>query len=230
MQGDLDDFVNEGAEAEEVVEAAPEPEKVEEAEKTEPEAEEKGEKEEATATPAEEPEDVRGLKAALKAERKKRQAAERAHQQQVPQFDPSVFYQDPASIQSFVEQQAANTRFQLSHVFAQEQYADYEEMEELFIEAAENNPGLIEELRNHPAPALYAYKTAKQLKTVKEAQDGSLEARIRAEVEAKLRAEFEAKAKQSPEIPTDLASARSSRDDGSIPDESLESILTSRTR
>lgn len=224
MQGDLDDFVNDGAEAVEEVEATQAPAGEGEA-TTDPAAEGKGEQQEVTATPADEPEDIKGLKAALKAERRKRQAAEReAHA--APPFDPSVFYQDPAHIQSYVEQQTAQTRLLLSQEFAREQYADYGEMEEIFVEAAEANPGLIEELRRHPAPALYAYKTAKQLQTVRDAQDGSLEARITAQVEARIRAEYEARAKAPVAIPPDLSGVRSSKDDGQLPDESLESILS----
>lgn len=199
----------EQAETGEVVEAAPEPEK-------EPEKP-------ASVTPTDEPDDVKGLKAALKAERRKRQQAEQQAQAQA--FDPSVFYQDPAHIQTFVEQRMSAQAINISREFAKQQFADYEEMEELFADEAERNPALIQELRNHPAPALFAYQTAKHLKTVQEAQDGSLEARIRAEVEAKIRAEYEAK-KPATQVPPDLAGARSVPGNDSPPDESIDSILS----
>lgn len=194
----------------EVVEAAPEPEK-------EPEPP-------ASVTPTDEPDDVKGLKAALKAERRKRQQAEQQAQAQA--FDPNVFYQDPAHIQTFVEQRMSAQAINISREFAKQQFADYEEMEELFADEAERNPALIQELRNHPAPALFAYQTAKHLKTVREAQDGSLEARIRAEVEAKVRAEYEAKQKPATQVPPDLAGARSVPGNDSPPDESIDSILS----
>lgn len=182
------------------------------------------------ATPAVESEEVKVPKAALIAERRKRQELERQlAERQAQQFDPSVFYQDPATIQAYVEQSTFNKVLAMSREIAREQYEDYEEMEELFAQEAERNPALVAELRSHPAPALFAYKTAKQLKTVKEAQDGTLEARIRAEIEAKLRAEFEQKAaQQKPPVPTDLSGARSAPVQTAVAEESLEDILKKR--
>lgn len=177
-------------------------------------------------TPTDEPDDVKGLRAALKAERRKRQEAEQQARSKAEAFDPNVFYQDPAYIQSFVEQRMSAQAINISREFAKQQFEDYEEMEELFAEEAERNPALIHELRNHPAPALFAYQTAKQLKTVREAQDGSLEARIRAEVEAKVRAEYEAKQKPAAQVPPDLAGARSVPGNDAPPDESIDSILS----
>lgn len=202
----------EQAETGEVVEAAPEPER-------EPEKP-------ASVTPTDEPDDVKGLRHALRAERRKRQEAEQKAKQQQEAFDPSVFYQDPAHIQSFVERRLAEQAINISREIARGQFEDYEEMEELFAEEAERNPALIHELRNHPAPALFAYQTAKHLKTVREAQDGSLEARLRAEIEAKVRAELEAQQKPTAQVPPDLAGARSVPGNDAPPDESIDSILS----
>lgn len=174
-----------------------------------------------TATPAVEPDEIKGLKAALTAERRKRQELEqRAHTQQ---FDPQRFYQDPQEIASFVEQRQLATAINMSREFAREQYADYDDMEALFEEEAMRNPALIAELRQHPAPALFAYKTAKSLKTMREAQDGSLEARLRAEIEQKVRAELTQQ--QRPAVPTDLSGARSAPVQTAVAEESLDSIL-----
>ncbi len=172
------------------------------------------------ATPAVEPDEIKGLKAALTAERRKRQEAEQRAQTQ--QFDPQRFYQDPQEIANYVSQQQLATAINMSREFAREQYADYEEMEALFEEEATRNPALVAELRQHPAPALFAYKTAKSLKTMREAQDGSLEARLRAEIEQRVRAEL---AQARPTVPTDLSSARSAPAQTAVPDESLDSIL-----
>ena len=220
MEGDLNailDGTDTGVEVEQV-------EAVETPEPEQPQATETGVTQETpaqAATPAVEPDEIKGLKAALTAERRKRQEAEQRAQAQ--QFDPQRFYQDPQEIANYVSQQQLATAINMSREFAREQYADYEEMEALFEEEAQRNPALIAELRQHPAPALFAYKTAKSLKTMREAQDGSLEARLRAEIEQKVRAELAAQ--QRPPVPTDLSGARSAPSQTAVPDESLEAIL-----
>lgn len=174
-----------------------------------------------TATRAVEPDEIKGLKAALTAERRKRQELEqRAHTQQ---FDPQRFYQDPQEIASYVDQRTFHAVVNMSRELAREQFQDYDEMEELFVQEAERNPALAAEMRAHPAPALFAYKTAKSLKTVREAQDGSLEARLRAEIEQKVRAELTQQ--QRPAVPTDLSGARSAPVQTAVAEESLDSIL-----
>lgn len=224
MEGDLKAILD-GTDTDEVVET-PAPEVVEEAEQTESE---KGEvvPQEAPAqavTPPAESDEVRGLKAALKEERRKRQelARERA---EAKQFDPQVLYQDPSEIVNFVSVQQRNTAINMSREFAKEQYDDYEEMEELFAEEAERNPALVTEMLQHAAPALFAYKTAKHLKTVKEAQDGSLEARLRAQITAELEAKYAGQPKPPVTIPTDLSNVRSAKSTEDFAPESLDSIL-----
>jgi len=221
MEGGLNDILDgtdTGVEVEEVAE-------VEQAEVAEaPQTQETGVTQEPpaqAATPAVEPDEIKGLKAALTAERRKRQELEQ--RASAPQFDPQRFYQDPQEIANFVSQQQLVTAISMSREFAREQYADYDEMEALFEEEAQRNPALIAELRQHAAPALFAYKTAKSLKTVREAQDGSLEARLRAEIEQKVRAELAAQAR--PPVPTDLSGVRSAPSQTAVPDESLETIL-----
>ena len=183
MEGTLNsilDVTDTGHEPDEVVDT-PEPEQPETGEvvASEPEPDKAPEHAESV-TPPDEPDDATGLRAALRAERRKRQEAEQQARSKAEAFDPSVFYQDPAHIQSFVEQRMSAQAINISREFAKQQFDDYEEMAELFVEEAERNPALIHEPRGHPAPALFAYQTAKPLQTVQEAQDGSLEARIRA--------------------------------------------------
>lgn len=225
MEGDLDSILNgtdTGVEVEQQVEVAtPEPEPT-----PEPETGVTHETPAQTAPPAVESDDVKVPKAALIAERRKRQELERQLQEHAQKFDPQRFYQDPQEIASYVDQRTFNAVIGMSRAIVSEQYPDYDEMEELFVQEAERNPALAAEMRAHPAPALFAYKTAKQLKTIREAQDGSLEARLRAEIEQKVRAELEAK--QKPAVPTDLSGARSAPSQTAVPDESLESILARR--
>lgn len=167
--------------------------------------------------------------AALKAERRKRQEYEAQLQQfqQTQQFDPSVFYQDPRAIQEYVDTRMAHSRVELSREMALAQFPDYAELEEVFVEAARQNPLLVSEMLQHGSPALYAYNTAKAMKTVKEAQSGDLERRLRAEIEAKVRAEFKA---QPANVPPDLSNVRSAAVPQAEEDMSLDSILQSRKR
>lgn len=178
---------------------------------------------EVTTTPEREQEMV--PYAALKAERRKRQEYEAQLQQFQQQFDPSVFYQDPRAIQEYVDQRMAHSRVELSREMAMAQFQDYAELEELFVEEAQRNPALVGEMLQHGSPALYAYNTAKALKTVREAQTGELEKRLRAEIEAKVRAEIKA---QPAAVPPDLSNARSAAAAQPVEDMSLESILQSK--
>jgi hypothetical protein len=168
--------------------------------------------------------------AALKAEREKRQRLEQQlRQAQTQQFDPSVFHQDPSSIQHFVEQRLTAERFNLSRTMASAQFPDYLEMEEAFIEEAERNPALRAELIASENPALFAYQTAKTIQTFKEVRSGDLEKRLRSEIEAKVRAEYEAKAQKAPvSVPPDLSNTRSAAVEDAPVDESLDSILRSK--
>lgn len=165
--------------------------------------------------------------AALKAERRKRQEYEAQLQQFQQQFDPSVFHQDPRAIQEYVDTRMAHSRVELSREMAMAQFPDYAELEELFVEEAQKNPALVGEMLQHGSPALYAYNTAKALKTVRDAKTGELEKRLRAEIEAKVRAEFKA---QPAAVPPDLSNARSAAAQQPVEDMSLESILQSRKR
>lgn len=175
--------------------------------------------------------------AALKAEREKRQRyeaelAELRRMQQEQQFDPSVFYQDPGAIQQYVDHrlssELAKTRIGISRSMVAAAHPDYEEMEELFVQAAMQNPALRDEMLRAENPALYAYQTAKSLQLIREAQSGELEKRIYAQAEAKIRAELSAKA--TPAVPPDLSNSRSAPASEGVPDDSLESILQSRKR
>jgi len=183
---------------------------------------------EVTTTP--EPREEMVPLAALRAEREKRQriAQELAQYQQQNQFNPEAFYQDPRNIQTYVQQQLLNERINLSRSMVATLNPDYAEMEDLFVEEATKNPALRDEMLQAENPALFAYQTAKTLRTLREAQSGDLEKRLRAEIEAKVRAELEAK--QPPSVPPDLSAVRSAKGSDAPPDDTLESILASRKR
>ena len=175
--------------------------------------------------PSAEPQPDMVPRAALIAERKKRQQYEQQlRQQPQPQFDPGVFHQDPASIMHYVDQRLAQDRVSMSRGMAATMYDDYAEMEELFIEEAERNPALVYELNNADNPAVFAYRTAKALKDYRAAQSGDLRKQIRMEVEAEIRAELGQK-KPAVNVPPDLSATRSVGLAEPPVDESLEAIL-----
>lgn len=181
---------------------------------------------EVTTTP--EPREEMVPLAALRAEREKRQRYEtelQQYRQQQP-FNPEVFHQDPRAIQSYVDQRLTNERINLSRSMVASIHADYEAMEELFVQEADRNPALVSQLLQAENPALFAYQTAKSLQTLQEAKSGELEKRLRAEIEAKVRAELDSK--QTPSVPPDLSAVRSTRGTDAPADDSLESILSTK--
>lgn len=165
--------------------------------------------------------------AALKAEREKRQRYEaelaKYREQQAQQFDPQVFYQDPNTIRSYVEDRLVLERINLSRDFVASMHDDYDAMEEVFVEEATRNPALKDEMIRSGNPAMFAYKYAKNLQTMREVQTGEYEKRVRAEIEAKVRAELAAK--PAVNVPPDLSATRSATVPETVPDDSLESIL-----
>lgn len=168
--------------------------------------------------------------AALRAEREKRQRYEaelaKYREQQAQQFDPQVFYQDPSSISAYVENRLVMERINLSRDFVASMHDDYEAMEEVFVEEAAKNPALKDEMLRSGNPAMFAYKYAKGVQTMREIQTGDLEKRLRAEIEAKVRAELSAKPPVN--VPPDLSATRSATVPETVPDDSLESILKSK--
>lgn len=176
---------------------------------------------------------------ALKAEREKRQAAERriaeleaAQRQPVEQPD---FYADPTQFIAQREQQLTQRMHAALEEQAREAYPDYDDVLAGLKEYAQENPAVIAEVFNAANPALKAYKLGKQISELKAMKDpGAYRAQIEAEVRAKIKAEQEAaekaRAATVAAIPPDLASARSAKDAEVAEELSLDSILASRKR
>lgn len=165
------------------------------------------------ATEEELPADVIGLRAAVKAERQKRQErdeqfskaelraseAERkatemeqimrrlaAPQQQQPQQQQHVQRHappnpltDPEEAYAYQQQQFSEalaerdnaiyeTRVLLSQETWRARHADYDEIEEVFANAANRDASLAQALRGHPLPAKFAYETGKRLKMMQD--------------------------------------------------------------
>jgi hypothetical protein len=197
---ELDDVLN-GTETTETVETT-EIEKPEETEVTET-AETTGEQ--VTAPPAvSEPEDMAGIKAAMIAERRARQAAEeRARQLEAAQKpeEPPDFWEKPeeAINQKIaqVEQQFTTRFLNMSEAAARTRHADFDEKFEVFHGMAQQNPAMFQQMMAQPDPAEFVYQTAARVKAMQEMGDpASYRAKIEAEVRAKIEAEFTAKEKE----------------------------------
>lgn len=187
-----------------------------------------------------EPVDDRVPKAALIAERKKRQEYE-ARIRQLEQAQPEApnFYEGPERyVQTLLAQERQQMQASMVSALeaqAREMYPDYDEVFAELEEQAPDNPALIQKVMQSPNPALAAYKLGKQLRELKQMQDpdayrNKIEAEVRAKVEAEYRAKDEAKQKAANAIPPDLTAARASRDDEVPPDDSLDAILKSKPR
>lgn len=158
------------------------------------------------------------LRREVRAERQKREELERRIQmvnQQEQMIDP---LSDPEGFQRSVDakigQVALQTRLSFADQMAAEKYADYEELRDIFISHAENNPTLRQEMISAKNPAEFAYTWAKEHKAREEIGDPVQYAeKIRTETIAKTMAEIdklvEAKVKErlSGLLPSSLADA-----------------------
>lgn len=193
---------------------------------------------EVTTTPAKEEERV--PLAALMAEREKRQEIERQRkdlEKRIAEIEKAKlpdFYENPEEhVRQVVQEQSVQVQQRLYAALeeqARDAYPDFDEvMEEVQSQAAQN-PALVQEIFSKANPAIAAYKLGKKLREHKEMQDpeayrAKLKAEIVAELQAAEKAKEEAKRKAVESIPPNLTDARAAKDDGVLPDESLETIL-----
>lgn len=178
--------------------------------------------------------------AALKAERAKRQEYEaklREYEQRQQQTPPPNFYEAPQQyIEAVLSQHEQQTNQRLLNALeaqAREVYSDYDAMVGVVQERAAENPVIVQQLLSAANPAMAAYKLGKQLAEMEAMKDpDAYRKQIEAEVRAKLQAEMDAKEaarqKAASAVPPDLSNARSSKDTDEVPDDSLESILSSK--
>lgn len=171
--------------------------------------------------------------AALKDERAKRQQLEQQLQQyeayiqqiaaqQQPQEMPDpitdpyghaewlaqqVRAQVMQEVQQASQHQNSLSRVEVSEMLARQKFDDYDAQVEVFKQAAQENPFLINELQRAPDPASYAYQAAKRYQEAK--QYGSAtpsREQMEAEIRAKIMAEIGV---QRPTAPNTLANERS---------------------
>jgi hypothetical protein len=179
--------------------------------------------------------------AALRAEREKRQKYERelATYRQAQQQPAPNFYEAPEQhVQHVIQQERQHmttAMYGALEVMARETYQDYDEVFAEVEQYVADNPAAVQQIFSSPNPAVAAYKFGKQLRALKEIQDpdafrAKVEAEIRAKVEAEYKARDTAKQSAAAAIPPDLSAVRASKVDDVTPDDSLDSILASRTK
>lgn len=145
-------------------------------------------------------------KAAMLEERRKRQELEarfRAQEQAKSLPEPPPFWEDPDKaidtkierVASQLQQDYLNRYYNALESAARGRHPDYDDVRDVFIERAKDNPALAAQMNNHPDPAEFAYqqgKLIKELSTVGNDID-AYRKRVEAEVRAKIEAEMRAK-------------------------------------
>lgn len=158
---ETDEGTGEESTVEETAEDSP-TETAEVAEESPPPGEEQPSANEAQAS------EIAGLKAALAAERKKRQAAEES----VKPPDP---VEDPEGYAAHLENRQAQSEWKLKAEISRSVVAslkdDYAEKEKVFVEMAETNPSLIQQMRASENPAMFAYDVATEHLEVQQLRD-----------------------------------------------------------
>lgn len=157
--------------------------------------------------------------AAMKAERDKRQAAEkelaelRAAQQATPPQQLPEFYEAPEQHMQALEQRATQRLYMALEEQARAVHPDYDEVFEEVRAAAQDNPAMQQRIFSAANPALAAYQLGKQLREFKRMEDpvkyrAEIEAEVRAKLEAESRAKETARAAADAAIPPDMTQSR----------------------
>lgn len=127
-------------------------------------------------------------RAALEDERKKRQNLEKTLEEKIKFIEERLNQSSPkpeaptqAEVDWFTSPEAAAQDLQYqfeermyqaavynSEMYMREKYQDYDELSQLFVEAAQKDPQLAQQVFRHPAPAQFAYQVGQQLKLLNE--------------------------------------------------------------
>lgn len=190
-------------------------------------------------------------KAAVQDERRKRQALERELAEIKARLNPDAAPKQPARPDIFEDQDGAfkhlestlETRMivskvELSQELMREKHADYDEMEEQFVDLVKADPSLIQKMRAAALPAKFVYDHVKKHQQLQEMQDvDGYKAKVKAELRAELLAELEAEraAEEEAETPATPRTPhppqlvnRRSADKQPVGHESLEEIFGGR--
>jgi hypothetical protein len=188
------------------------------------------------APPAGEQDSERIPIAALRDERAKRQAAEKAaadYRQRVEQYEQMIrqqqaaqqqpqrpdLFQDPDGalnhVQSALRQEILRNKVETSVMVVRQQHTDYDDAEAAFLQACQGNEPLYRQMLNHPFPAQFAYSVGQQMRAMAEIGNdpSGYRDRVRQEERDRLRKEWDAEqgqrqAQVRASVPPTLASAR----------------------
>ena len=156
---------------------------------------------ETPAQPAEKPApDMEGIKAALLAERRKRQEIEQqlaAKMEEEKPFLGEEYEQRFTETERKFQQQLINQKLDISEAFARDKYADFGDKIVIFEAMVQENPALYQQMRAQATPADFAYKTATNQQKLRE--------KITAEIEAKYATKGAAEHQKRAELPGTLA-------------------------
>jgi len=239
---ELDDLIEGDNEAEvaEVVEETPE---VEAAEVETEDVATEGETAEPPA--ADEPKETHVPIAALTDERHKRQEAERKFNELQAQIEaqtpPPNPIDDPEGALEHLRGEVSKGMWEMKTDLSREMmsgiHSDYAEKEQAFIEMAQTNPALVQQMQAAPNPAKFAYETATKAAELAELQNvDEYKAKLKAELRNELLAEMKAegdKTSQTQALIDDaadvgaLATTRASNG-RFVADDDLSSVLDGR--
>jgi hypothetical protein len=182
------------------------------------------------ATPSQEPQapaqpahdETAGLRAALVAERQKRQDYERQlaearapKAEAKPPETPPDFWEDPEGalkrMSEGFEEKLARERVRISETLLAGQHEDFAEVRDHFVKIAHANPALAAQMWAADNPAEFAYKTGKAALMIAKVGDPlkleeTLRAEIRAEFDKTVEARVAAALKKRADIPPSLGS------------------------
>lgn len=152
-------------------------------------------------------------KKAMREEREKRQAAEaRLRELQTPKAPTDPWADLPGTLsqhQQQLREEMFVERCNVTEEMARDRHKDFDEVREVFLEAANANPTLFAQLRQERNPAEFAYREGLRIKELKDVNGdfGAYKSKLEKDIEARVRAELEAKYdKQTPAVPASLNS------------------------
>ena len=155
------------------------------------------------------------------------QAYQPQAQKQQPQPEAPDPYVDPEGywrhrehqLTARFEQQQFQTRLATSEAIMKQAAPDYDQVMQLFVSAAQNNPALAEAVRHAPMPAQYAYETGKRMMALQTigSDPKAYEERIRKEERERTIAELnKGGSRPQPSFPGTLADAPASGAQGQV--------------
>jgi hypothetical protein len=163
--------------------------------------------------PVESPREA-AYKLAMREEREKRQAAEaRLRELQTPKAPVDPWADLPGALKS--QEQAFEERLFLERCntteeLAREKHKDFDEVREVFLEAANANPTLWAQIRQERNPAAFVYREGLRIRELKDVNGdfSAYKSKLETDLRVKLEAEYAAKygAKPAPTVPTSLNS------------------------